>query len=341
MHPLIEQLLHNNSVTEIMVNGPSQIYAERGGKLQLHPGKFKSESELLAVIAEMLKPLGKEVHPNSPYADARLPDGSRVNVVLPPVAVTGPMLTIRKFSGDFLSTQDLVAKNSATSSMMTFLTLCVQARKNIIVSGGTGSGKTTLLNILSSYIPEDERILTIEDTAEIKLQQNHWGRLEARAAGTDGQGAVTIRQLLINALRMRPDRIIIGECRGGEALDMLQALNTGHDGSLSTVHANSPRDCIKRLEIMVLMAGFELPVRAIRELIASAVNIIVQTARLNDGSRKITAICEVTGMEGDTITLAPIFELDKAGQFRATQTIPTFIQHAKAKGLEVEMKIFQ
>jgi pilus assembly protein CpaF len=259
------------------------------------------------------------------------------------------MITIRKFSGTFLDANSLAANNSANPQMIAFLKLCVQARKNIIVSGGTGSGKTTLLNMLSSYIPESERILTIEDTAELKLQQIHWGRLETKSAGADGQGVVSIRQLLINALRMRPDRIVIGECRGGEALDMLQAMNTGHDGSLTTVHANSPRDCIKRLEVMALMAGYDLPVRAIREQIASAVNIVAQTARLGDGSRKIIAISEITGMEGDTITIAPIFEYKQTGQdasgatgnFCATKTIPTFLQQAKAKGLDVDMKLFQ
>jgi pilus assembly protein CpaF len=337
----LKELLADDSITEIMVNGPSKVFVECGGKLQPCPVKFNDEAELLAVIAEILNPLGREVSAAFPCADGRLADGSRVNVVIPPAAVGGSMLTIRKFSGEFLDGGALVSKGSASPQMLEFLKLCVQARKNIVVSGGTGSGKTTLLNMLSSYIPQTERILTIEDTSELKLRQENWGRLEARAAAGNGEGAVTIRQLLINALRMRPDRIVVGECRGGEALDMLQAMNTGHDGSLTTVHANTPRDALKRLEVMVLMAGFELPLRAIREQIASAVNIIVQAARLTDGSRKITAISEISGMEGDVITLSPIFELDKSGKFRATQTIPAFLQAARARGFETDMKIFQ
>lgn len=345
------QLLSDDTVAEIMINGASQVYVERGGKIERCDNIFDSEKDIYLLIETILKPLNKIVDENHPYADARLPDGSRVNIVVPPVSLSGPMITIRKFSNKCLEGSNLVSFDALSNNMLDFLKLCVENRKNIVIAGGTGSGKTTVLNILSSFILEAERIITIEDTAELRLNQEHVGKLESRPADIDGKGAVSIRQLLSNSLRMRPDRIIVGECRGGEALDMLQAMNTGHNGSMTTVHANSPRDCLKRLETMVMMAGFELPIRAIREQIASAVNVIVQVSRLGDGSRKIVNISEVSGMEGDVVTLSPIFEfkqteVDKAtgkieGIFSATQNIPSFIEEIKAKGISVNMGIFK
>jgi len=347
----IQEYFEDDTITEVMVNGKDQIYVERGGKLILTEKKFIDDKEINDVIESILKPIGRKVDEETPLVDARLLDGSRVNIVIPPISLIGPMITIRKFSKKRLAVQDLINFGALTQNMAEFIRVCVEARKNIIISGGTGSGKTTLLNVASSYIPEDERILTVEDTAELRLNQTHVGRLEGRPANLEGKGAITIRHLVINALRMRPDRIVVGECRGGEALDMLQAMNTGHDGSMTTVHANTPRDCLKRLEVMVLMAGYDLPVRAIREQISSAVNIIIQLSRLNDGSRKVTEISQVTGMEGDTITLGPIFKYTQSGidpvthkvkgEFRATGATPTFLEEVKAKGIKFDMSIFR
>jgi pilus assembly protein CpaF len=334
-----------------MINGKDHIYFEKGGMLNRSDKPFQDDEQIMRLIENILKPLGKQITTEAPYVDARLEDGSRVNIVIPPVSIIGPMVTIRKFSKKKLLIDSLIQRNSLSGNMAEFLKLCVETRQNIIVSGGTGSGKTTLLNILSSFIPETERIITVEDTAELQLNQEHVGKLEARPADSQGKGAVSIRQLLINTLRMRPDRIIVGECRGGEALDMLQAMNTGHSGSMTTAHANTPRDCLKRLEVMVMMAGYDLPVRAIREQISSAVDIIVQATRLGDGSRKTVNISEVTGMEGEIITLSPIFEfkqtgIDKTtgkitGEFRATQNVPSFLEQIRAKGSAVNMELFR
>ena len=347
---ILEDFLRDECVSEIMVNGFERIYIERAGKLFLTEAKFSDEKEIYQIIENILAPLGKSVSQDSPYADARLPDGSRVNIVVPPVSLAGPMITIRKFSKKMLSGESLVSSGSLSKNMLEFLKLCVECRQNIVVSGGTGSGKTTLLNILSSYIPAGERIITIEDSAELRLIQDNVGSLEARPLDMSGNGEITIRQLVMNALRMRPDRIIVGECRGAEALDMLQAMNTGHSGSLTTVHANTPRDCIKRIETMVMMSGFDLPLRSIREQIASAVDIIVQTSRMQDGSRKVTNIAEITGMEGEVITMAPIFEFRQSGidrssgkvsdDFVGTGTIPTFIETLKSRGKITNLGIF-
>jgi len=303
----IEPFLADPSVTEIMVNGPSKIYVERGGRLTITGKCFLNEQQVRDVIERIVMPLGRRIDESSPVVDARLKDGSRVNAVIPPLSLTGPVLTIRKFSKHTLRPEDLVSYGSATEAMLDYLKQAVVSRKNIIISGGTGSGKTTLLNILSSFIPADERIITVEDAAELKLSQEHVVSLEARPPNIEGTGAVTIRDLVRNTLRMRPDRIIVGECRGGEALDMLQAMNTGHDGSLTTGHANTPADMIRRLETMVLMSGVDLPVRVIREQIASAVDIFIQQSRLPGGGRKIVSICEVRGITGDAINLREIF----------------------------------
>ncbi len=347
----IEDYFNDETVTEVMVNGKEQIFIERAGKLTLTDRRFIDDKEMDAVIQSILKPIGRKIDEETPLVDARLLDGSRVNIVIPPISLVGPMLTIRKFSKKRLAVQDLFNYGALTKNMAEFVRMCVEAKKNIIISGGTGSGKTTFLNVASSYISEVERILTIEDTAELRLNQPRVARLEGRPANIEGKGAITIRLMVMNALRMRPDRIIVGECRGGEALDMLQAMNTGQSGSMTTVHANNPRDCLKRLEVMVLMAGFDLPVRAIREQIASAVHIIVQLSRMTDGSRKVSEISQVTGMEGEIISMAPIYKfvqsgLDPAtrkvvGEFRASGSIPTFLEEAKTKGIKFEMSIFQ
>jgi pilus assembly protein CpaF len=347
----IEELMKDESVSEVMINGISGIYFEKGGVLSRSNSTFPDDNQIYKLIDNILKPLGKQISRETPYVDARLEDGSRVNIIVQPVSITGPMITIRKFSGKILNTENLITSNSLNRNMAEFLKVCVETRQNIIVSGGTGSGKTTLLNILSSFIHASERIITIEDTAELQLKQEHVGKLEARPADLQGNSAITVRQLLINTLRMRPDRIVVGECRGGEALDMLQAMNTGHSGSMTTAHANTPRDCLKRLEVMVMMAGYELPIRAIREQIASAVDIIVQAARLADGSRKIVNISEITGMEGDIITLSPLFEFKQnridtqsgkiSGEFKATQNIPSFFEEIRAKGSTINMELFK
>ena len=345
----LEELLADESVTEIMVNGPEKVYIERGGKLVLSDCQFSDDASVMAVIERIVAPLGRRIDESQPYVDARLADGSRVNAIIAPLALSGPTITIRKFAKKALTPEDFVRFGTWTPDAAKFMELCVRLRKNIIVAGGTGSGKTTLLNLLSGYIPENERIVTVEDAAELRLQQPHVVRLEARPPNIEGKGAVTIRDLVKNCLRMRPDRIIVGECRGGEALDMLQAMNTGHDGSLTTVHANSPRDVISRLETMVLMSGMELPSRAIREQIQSAVDIIIHESRMSDGSRKVTAITEVTGMEGNQIVMQDIFAFNQTGidangkivgRMKPTGAIPTWIDQVKARGIEVDMKMF-
>ena len=345
----LEELLADESVTEIMVNGPENVYVERRGKLELSDCQFSDDASVLAVIERIVAPLGRRIDESQPYVDARLSDGSRVNAIIAPLALSGPTITIRKFAKKALTPEDFVRFGTWTPDAARFMELCVKLRKNVIVAGGTGSGKTTLLNLLSGYIPENERIVTVEDAAELRLQQPHVVRLEARPPNIEGKGAVTIRDLVKNCLRMRPDRIIVGECRGGEALDMLQAMNTGHDGSLTTVHANSPRDVISRLETMVLMSGMELPSRAIREQIQSAVDIIIHESRMSDGSRKVTAITEVTGMEGNQIVMQDIFAFNQTGidgngkiigRMKPTGAIPTWLDQVKARGIEVDMKMF-
>ncbi len=345
----ITPLLQDPSVNEIMVNGPKQVYVERQGKLESVDIMFRDDAHVLHIIEKIVAPLGRRIDESQPMVDARLPDGSRVNAIIPPLALNGPTLTIRKFAAEPFQVEDLVRFNTLTSAMARFLEACVIGRLNIVVSGGTGSGKTTTLGVLSAYIPEDERIITIEDAAELQLRQMHVVTLETRPANIEGKGAIMIRDLVRNALRMRPERIIVGEVRSGEALDMLQAMNTGHDGSLTTGHANSPRDMLSRLETMVLMAGMDLPVRAIREQIASAIDVIVQQNRLRDGSRKITHITEVLGMEGDVIVLQDIFRfeqtgVDKQGKalggFRATGVRPQFMERLAAAGQNVPDEVF-
>ena len=346
----LENLLADDAVTEIMVNGPDRIFVEKSGKIQLTQQAFMDAQSVMAVIERIVSPLGRRVDESQPYVDARLPDGSRVNCIIHPLSLVGPCITIRKFSRRQLFDKDLIRLGTLTDDMAKFLDVCVKMRKNIIVSGGTGSGKTTLLNVLSNYLPATERILTIEDAAELRLHQPHLIRLEARPPNIEGRGAITIHDLVRNALRMRPDRIIVGECRGGEALDMLQAMNTGHDGSLTTVHANAPRDVISRLETMVLMSGMDLPSRAIREQIASAVDVVVHESRLSDGSRKVTCISEVVGLEGNQITMQDIFEFVQTGvtaqgrvigRFRPTGAVPTFFGDLAARGITLDVAMFQ
>ena len=342
----IQELIDNPSYSEIMVNGPNQVYVEYKGKLTLTDIKFRDDAHLMNIIDRIVSLVGRHVDEASPMCDARLKDGSRVNVIIPPISLVGPVLTIRKFGKDPVTAQQLLEWGSMTPKMLNFLEACVKGKLNIIVSGGTGSGKTTLLNVLSSYIPADERIVTIEDAAEVQLKQEHVVTLEARPANLEGRGQVSIRDLVRNALRMRPDRIIVGECRGGETLDMLQAMNTGHDGSLTTAHANSPRDTVARVETMVMMSGMELPVRAIREQVASAIDMIVQQSRLRDGTRKITQITEVVGMEGDVISTQDLFvfetdgKLDTNGKFQgkfvATGIHPNCLQKIRENGVVVK-----
>ena len=309
----LQSLLEDDTITEIMVNGPKNIYIERKGKLHRVPVTFESNEHVMRIIDRIVAPLGRRIDESSPYVDARLQDGSRVNAVIPPISLVGPVLTIRKFSKNPISIEQLIQFGSITNEAVQFLKACVEARLNIIISGGTGSGKTTLLNVLSGFIPSDERILTIENAAELQLRQEHVVTLESRPPNIEGRGEITIRDLVMNALRMRPERIIVGECRGGETLDMLQAMNTGHDGSMTTAHANSPRDAIARIETMCLMAGMDLPVRAIREQISGAVDVICQQERMRDGTRKVTTITEVSGMEGDVITMTDIFVFEQTG----------------------------
>jgi pilus assembly protein CpaF len=346
----LEALLNDPEITEIMINSAKQIYIEQHGKLTLSPVSFESNDQLMQVIDRIVSSIGRRVDESSPMVDARLKDGSRVNVIIPPLALRGPTVTIRKFAKEALTVDDLVTYDSCTGDMIRYLRACVRGRLNVVVSGGTGSGKTTTLNILSGFIPEDERIVTIEDAAELQLRQEHVVTLETRPANIEGRGRVSIRELVINSLRMRPDRIVIGECRGGEALDMLQAMNTGHDGSLTTLHANNARECIGRLETLVLMAGAELPSRAIREQIGSAVNIVVQQSRLRDGSRKIVSITEVLGCEGGEVQLQEIFAFRQSGldedgkvigHFTPTGTIPHFLEHLASEGEGLSEEMFQ
>lgn len=345
----ITPLLKDDTVSEIMVNGPHQIYVERQGKLELSNISFRDNGHLYTVIERIISPLGRRIDESMPMVDARLPDGSRVNAIIPPLSLNGCILTIRKFSSHLLAVEDLIRNNTMTLQMAKFVEACVKGRLNIVVSGGTGAGKTSTLNIISSFIPHHERIITIEDSAELDLKQEHVISLETRPRNIDGKGEITIRDLVRNSLRMRPDRLVVGEVRGGEALDMLQAMNTGHDGSLTTAHSNSPRDMISRLETMVLMAGMDLPVRAIREQIASAINLIVHQSRLQDGSRKITHMTEVLGMEGDVITLQDIFVFEQKGidergrvkgQHRATGLIPKCRERLADKGINLPVDYF-
>jgi pilus assembly protein CpaF len=346
----LEPLLRDPTISDILVTTPRLVYIERAGKLYRTPVEFKDDAHLLRIIEKIVARVGRRVDESSPLVDARLPDGSRVNAAIPPVAVDGPLLSIRRFGRDVLQGEDLVKKLALTEGMLQLLTCCVKARLNIVISGGTGAGKTTLLNVLSSYIPEDERIVTIEDAAELRLRQTHVARMETRPANVEGQGAIRIRELVVNALRMRPDRIIVGECRSEEALDMLQAMNTGHDGSLTTVHANNPRDAIGRLEVMVGMANANMGMRAMRQQISSAVDMFVQVSRFSDGTRRITHVTECVGMEGDLITMQDIFVFEKTGitesgrvtgRFRATGIRPKFYERLRSSGMQLPAAIFQ
>jgi pilus assembly protein CpaF len=345
----INPLLLDPEVSEVMVNGPNQVYVERGGKLELSYVQFRDDEHVMNIIEKIVSPICRRVDESSPMVDARLPDGSRVNVIIPPLSLKGPTITIRKFSKEPFTIDNLIDFGTITRDMAIFLEACVKARLNIFVSGGTGSGKTTSLNVLSSFIPSDERIVTIEDAAELQLSQEHVVSLESRPPNIEGKGAITIRDLVRNSLRMRPERIVIGEVRGGEALDMLQAMNTGHDGSLATGHSNSPRDMISRLETMVLMAGIELPVKAIREQIAGAIDLIIQQSRLKDGTRKITNITEVQGMEGDVIVLQDIFVFRQSGvdehgkisgKLVPTGVRPKYFERLETSGIHIPASVF-
>lgn len=345
----LEDLLDDESVSEIMVNASNEIFFEKSGKLRKSDITFTDDKAVLSAIERIVSPLGRRIDESSPMVDGRLKDGSRVNAVIPPLALKGPSITIRKFMKNRLGSEDLVRFDSISEPMVQFLKTAIVRKQNLVISGGTGSGKTTLLNVLSNFIPSDERIVTVEDAAELRLYQPNLVSLEARPVNQEGKGEITIRDLVKNCLRMRPDRIVVGECRSGEALDMLQAMNTGHDGSLTTIHANSPRDCISRVEVLVLMSGMDLPVRAIREQISSAVNIIVQQTRFACGSRKVTSIAEVTGIEGDVVQLAEIFKFKQTGydingkvtgHFMSTGVVPEFYEGLRARGIEVDMSIF-
>ena len=345
----IQELLDDDNVTEVWVNGARDVYCERRGRVQHTNIIFFDDDHVIKIIDRIIRPLGRRVDRKWPMVDARLPDGSRVNAIIPPCAIDGPSMSIRKFAKKKLTTDDLVRFGSMTQEMAEFLRACVVSRLNIVVSGGTGSGKTTLLNVLSNFIPPEERIVTIEDSAELKLGQEHIVRLESKPAELDGTGRVAIRDLVINSLRMRPDRIVVGECRGGEAFDMLQAMNTGHDGSMTTAHANTPRDCIGRLEAMALMSGMDIPLNVIRAQIASAVDLIVQQTRLRDGSRKISSITEVQGMESGTVVLQEIFKLEEKGitpegrviaEMKATGVRPKFTTQLEANGFKLPPSIF-
>jgi pilus assembly protein CpaF len=345
----LQVLLDDPDITEIMVNGPKKVYVEKKGRLERADIAFENNLHILKIIDRIVLPLGRHIDSDTPMVDARLPDGSRINAIVPPCAVDGASLTIRKFRREKFSMAQLIEFKSLTQAMADFLRACVLGRLNIIISGGTGSGKTTFLNVLSGFIPEEERIVTIEDAAELQLQQDHVVRLETKSANVEGLGVVTVRELVRNSLRMRPDRIVIGECRGGESLDMLQAMNTGHDGSLTTIHANSPRDAISRLETLVLMAGMDLPLKIVRQQISSAVDVIAQMSRLRDGTRKITAITEVAGMEGDVVVLSDIFKYNQTGvdpegnilgQVKPTGIRPLFGPRLEAAGFKLGAEIF-
>jgi pilus assembly protein CpaF len=348
-HGPLERLLADDSITEVMVNGPYDIWIERQGRLSRAPVRFNDDSHLRRIINKMVAQVGRRIDESSPMVDARLPDGSRVNAIIPPLSLSGPLVTIRKFSRRRLDMDDMIRLGTLSTETVEFLQRAIQAQLNILISGGTGTGKTTLLNSMSTAIPESERIVTIEDAAELRLNQEHVLRLEARPRNIEGEGEVSIRELVRNSLRMRPDRILVGEVRGAEALDMLQAMNTGHDGSLSTVHANSPRDALSRVETMVLMAGFELPVRAIRQQVASALDLIVHLERFEDGSRHVTAITEVQGMESDVITLQDLFdyEIDEVnrdgivvGKLRPTGLRPAFMRKFEKRGVNLPLSLF-
>jgi pilus assembly protein CpaF len=344
----LQPLLEEDTVTEIMVNGAKNIYIERFGKIQRVPMTFESDEHVMRIIERIVSPLGRRIDESSPYVDARLPDGSRVNAIIPPLSLVGPVLTIRKFARTPITVDQMIQYGTLTPECVQFLKACVESRLNIIISGGTGSGKTTLLNVLSGYIPPDERIITIENAAELQLRQEHVVTLESRPANIEGKGEITIRHLVINSLRMRPDRIIVGEIRDEAALDMLQAMNTGHDGSMTTAHANSPRDVLARLETMVLMAGMDLTVRAIREQVSSALDLIIHQERMRDGTRKVVAVTEVSGMEGDIITLMDIFAFEQMGiengkvigKLRPTGLRPKFIDKIEASGIHLPASTF-
>ncbi|MFV2063610.1 MAG: CpaF family protein [Chloroflexota bacterium] len=344
----LEPLLRDEGITEIMVNGPRQVYIERSGKLELTNLSFQNDDHVMRIIDRIISPIGRRIDESSPMVDARLTDGSRVNAIIPPLSLVGPVITIRKFAASPFTVDDLIRFGTATPEMFDFLKACVEARLNVFVSGGTGSGKTTTLNVLSSFIPNDERIVTIEDAAELQLRQEHVVTLESRPPNIEGKGAIPIRELVRNSLRMRPDRIVVGEVRSGEALDMLQAMNTGHDGSMSTGHANTPRDMLARVETMVLMAGVDLPLRAIREQIASAVDLIVHQSRLKDGTRKVVSITEVQGMEGDIIVMQEVFTFEQTGvidgqiqgQLRPTGIRPKFTEKFEVMGINLPPALF-
>ncbi len=344
----IQPLLKDDTISEVMVNGPRQVFIERKGKLELTNITFQNDEHVMRVVDRIVAPLGRRIDESSPLVDARLPDGSRVNIIIPPLALNGPTITIRKFSKKPLSVDDLIRFGSMTPEIATFLKACVESSLNIVISGGTGSGKTTLLNVMSSFIPSDERIITVENAAELQLRQDHVITLESRPANIEGKGEVTIRDLVMNCLRMRPERIVVGECRGGEALDMLQAMNTGHDGSMTTAHSNSPRDTLSRMETMVLMAGMDLPIKAIREQIASAIDLIVHQERMRDGSRRIVAVTEVQGMEGDVVVMQDIFVFEQTGveggkvigRLKATGVRPKFIDKFEQYNIYLPPNIF-
>jgi pilus assembly protein CpaF len=345
----IDTLLQDPTITEIMVNGPQRVFIERYGKIEESQVTFENNEHLMRIIDRIVSPLGRRVDESSPMVDARLPNGFRVNVIIPPLSLDGPLLTIRKFATMPFTAQDLIANGTLSPQLVMFLKSSVEARLNLVMSGGTGSGKTTLLNVVSAFIPSDERIITIEDIAELQLKQVHVARLEKRPPNIEGSGEVPIRQLVINALRMRPDRIVVGEVRGGEALDMLQAMNTGHDGSMTTIHSNSTRDTIRRIETMVLMAGMELPLKAIREQVASAIDMVVHMERLRDGTRRVVQVAEVGGLEGDTIVMQDLFLFEHAGfqngrimgGLRSTGLRPTFVDKFKMNGIELPAEIFE
>lgn len=344
----LQPLLEDDTITEIMVNGPKNVYIERKGRLHRVPITFENNDHVMRVIDRIVAPLGRRIDESSPYVDARLPDGSRVNAVIPPISLVGPTLTIRKFSKNPITVDQLIQFGSISNEVVQFLKACVEARLNVLISGGTGSGKTTLLNVMSSFIPDDERIITIENAAELQLRQEHVVTLESRPPNIEGRGEITIRDLVINSLRMRPERIIVGECRGGETLDMLQAMNTGHDGSMTTAHANTPRDALSRVETMCLMAGMDLPVRAIREQVSSAIDVICQQERMRDGTRKVTFVSEVSGMEGDIITMTDIFTFEQTGvdagkvvgRLRPTGMRPKFMDTIEEAGINLPPSIF-